>query len=337
MERSDWQILDVNINRLVEALRVLEDICRFKYRLVQAARGLKLLRHEVTSWRSKFSDQLLRSRRSETDLGRKDYDLPYGVANLWETNFNRAKESVRVIEELTRVLIPEDVSLVRGWRFKLYDLEKEYLKKEFDLSFYAIVGEELFNLDIKHVVDVFANGGVTAIQLRVKQLSDRKFWQLADELHKLTGEYNIPLIINDRVDIAVAVDAEGIHLGQDDMPADIARKLLGYGKLLGVTVHSVEEAKLAEEMGADYLGVSSPFVSKTKDKIILKPSEIREIKQNVDIPVIVVGGINLDNVEQVLSIGIDGVAVHQALFEPPDIEQNVRRLGAKISKLRETG
>jgi len=248
---------DLVLDGEVEALRVLEDICRFKYKLVQAARGLKLLRHEVTNWRSKFSDQLLRSRWSETDLGRKDYDLPYGVANLWETNFNRAKESrstvwggepvgdelqpcsVRVVEELTRVLIPEDVSLVRGWRFKLYDMEKEYLKKGFDLSFYAIVGEELFNLDIKHVVDVFANGGVTTIQLRVKQLSNRKVWQLADELHKLTGGYNIPLIINDRVDIAVAVDAEGVHLGQDDMPADIARKLLGYGKLLGVTVHSL--------------------------------------------------------------------------------------------------
>lgn len=158
-------------------------------------------------------------------------------------------------------------------------------------------------------------GGVTCVQLREKHLSTRQFVQEARALQHLLAGSNIPLIINDRLDIAMAVGAQGVHLGQDDMHINDARQLLGPKRIIGISVESVEQAIKAAEAGADYLGLSPVFATPTKTDTAppLGLDEVRNIRQAVELPLIAIGGINLSNCAQVMATGVDGLAVVSAL------------------------
>ena len=172
-------------------------------------------------------------------------------------------------------------------------------------------------------------GGCTLVQLREKEISSLDFYVLASEMKKITDIYGIPLIINDRIDIAMAVGAAGVHTGQKDIPADIVRKVISKDMLLGVSAASVAEAVNAAKAGADYLGVGAMFPTGTKpDAGFVSMEELGKIRRAVDIPIVVIGGISKENATLFQPMGIDGLAVASAVIAQPDIKKSAADLKA---------
>ncbi len=175
-------------------------------------------------------------------------------------------------------------------------------------------------------------GGVTCVQLREKELSDDEFFKEAIEIKALCRKYNVPFFINDNVDVAIKCGADGIHVGQEDMQAGEVRKLVGDDMIIGVSVHSVEEALEAVKNGADCLGVGAIFSTSTKlDADVLSMQTLREICNAVDIPVVAIGGLTKENIHELSGSGVDGVALVSAIFSAEKIEEECREL-YKISK-----
>ena len=176
-------------------------------------------------------------------------------------------------------------------------------------------------------VEEAIRGGVTLVQLREKEISSKEFLELAQRVKEVTDRQGIPLIINDRIDIALAMGADGVHVGPEDLPVPLARKLLGDGKIIGASAASVDEALLFQTQGADYLGVGAVFPTATKrgtEKVGL--DDLRRIKSAVHIPVVAIGGINMENVTPVIETGVDGVAVVSAIMDQTDIRGAARQL-----------
>ncbi len=179
-------------------------------------------------------------------------------------------------------------------------------------------------------------GGATVVQYREKEGTTRQLIEEAQALRELTRQMGVLFIVNDRVDIALAVDADGVHVGQDDMPAPIARKLMGPGKIVGVSVDNLEQALQAERDGADYLGAGPIFATPTKPDAAppIGLDGLAEICRRVSIPVIAIGGINEENAAAVIEAGADGVAVVSAVVAAPDVEAAARRLRAVVETAR---
>jgi len=167
--------------------------------------------------------------------------------------------------------------------------------------------------------------GLKWVQYRDKEKSRREIYEEAIRLRKLTKDFNAVLIVNDYADIALAVDADGVHLGQDDLPIRETRKIMGSNKIIGISTHSLEQAKEAEKDGADYIGFGPVFHTVTKDVGSPKGTDmLQEIKRHVQIPVIAIGGINLENIKLVLDTGVDAVAVASAILSGDIIENTTR-------------
>lgn len=178
-------------------------------------------------------------------------------------------------------------------------------------------------------------GGATIVQVREKAKSTKEFLDTAIRIKKITEKYHVPIIINDRLDIALAVDADGVHLGQTDMPIDIARKILGNDKIIGVTVTSLEEALAAEKAGADYLGVGAMFKSKTKqDAKVVEYNEFLKIKDNIKIPIVLIGGINKATIPMFNDKNVSGYAMIRPIIGQEDIVKSTAELKKLINSNR---
>lgn len=176
-------------------------------------------------------------------------------------------------------------------------------------------------------VEKSLNNGVTFLQLREKNLDDESFLKLAKELKELASRYNVPFVINDNIDIAIRSGADGVHIGQGDMPIEEAKKVIGEDKILGVSVGTVEEAIHAEKLGADYLGVGAIFSTKTKeDAQYFTLETLKSICESVNIPVVAIGGINKNNISSLKYSGIDGVSVISAILAQRDIVKSTYEL-----------
>lgn len=183
-------------------------------------------------------------------------------------------------------------------------------------------------------VEAAINGGVTCVQLREKHLNHQLFVQEAKELKELCNQNQIPLIINDNVEVMLEVDADGIHVGQSDMQAQDVRKLIESDKVLGVSVQTVEQAITAQNAGADYLGVGAVFPTGTKDDAIeVDLATLQDICQHVDIPIVAIGGINQENLLQLKGSGIDGIAVVSAIMAAEDIIEATKQLKERTKEL----
>ena len=203
-----------------------------------------------------------------------------------------------------------------------------------DYSLYLVTNRLLMSTKtLGEAVEQAIAGGCTLVQLREKEISSLDFYVLASEMKKITDIYGIPLIINDRIDIAMAVGAAGVHIGQKDIPADIARKVIGKDMLLGVSAASVAEAENAAKAGADYLGVGAMFPTGTKpDAGFVSMEELGRIRRAVDIPIVVIGGINKENAMLFQPMGIDGLAVVSAVIAQPDIKKSAADLKSQFQK-----
>lgn len=198
----------------------------------------------------------------------------------------------------------------------------------FDYTLYLVTDRQLMSCDsLTEAVEQAILGGCTMIQLREKELSSLEFYNQAVAVKQVTDKYHIPLIINDRIDIAMAVQATGVHIGQHDLPAAAVRKVIGENMLLGVSASSIAEAIQAQQDGADYLGVGAMFPTGTKtDADSVSMEELQKIRAAVSLPIVVIGGINKGNAGRFKPMGIDGLAVVSAIIAQSDIKAAVAEL-----------
>jgi thiamine-phosphate pyrophosphorylase len=213
-------------------------------------------------------------------------------------------------------------------------------KKTIDYTLYLVTDRDLFpGIRLAAAVEQAIRGGVTVVQLREKNACSRDFHTIAREVKEITDRYSVPLIINDRLDIALAVDAAGAHIGQDDLPARAAREVLsGRGKILGVSAATAAEALQAQADGADYIGAGSVFATGTKKGVRpLLREELKKMKQAVNIPVVAIGGINESNVRLLQGTGIDGIAVVSAILGRDDVQKAAADLKRKLTFIQAGG
>ena len=207
--------------------------------------------------------------------------------------------------------------------------------KKFDSSLYFITDSTNYTEEeFLRRVEQALKGGATLLQLREKEKSTREYIELAEKVHEITKRYNVPLIIDDRVDVALAIDAEGVHVGASDMPVATARKLMGEDKIVGATAKTVPWAKEAYEQGADYLGVGAIYPTTTKVVTVLTSTEtLAAITKAVPIPVNAIGGLNKDNLDILKGIGISGICVVSSIMKSDNPETSARELKARAREL----
>ena len=188
--------------------------------------------------------------------------------------------------------------------------------------------------DFLKKVEEACRSGITLVQLREKECSTREYYELAKKVKTITDTYQIPLIIDDRVDICLVVDASGVHIGADELPVEVVRNMIGNDKILGVTAKTVERALEAEQHGADYLGVGAIYPTTTK--VITQPTSIETLKAiatTVSIPIVAIGGIKEDNMEPLIGTGIAGVAIVSEIMKAKNIQEKCLSLRKKVSKI----
>lgn len=210
------------------------------------------------------------------------------------------------------------------------------MKPKIDYSIYLVTDRDLMSTEtLEEAVEQAIIGGCTLVQLREKDCSSLDFYNTAIKVKEITDKYDVPLLINDRLDIALAVDAAGVHVGQSDMPAEIVRRIIGEDKIIGVSTGSIEEAIKAEEDGADYLGVGAMYVTGTKkDANPTSMETLKKIRENVTIPIVVIGGINKERVTDFDGLGIDGFAIVSAIIAQKDIIKATKDIVEKFNKKR---
>ena len=202
------------------------------------------------------------------------------------------------------------------------------MKPKIDYTLYLVTDRSLMSsATIEESVEKAVLGGCTLIQLREKDISSKEFYETAVRVREVTSKLGVPLIVNDRVDIAVAVCADGVHVGQNDLPADVVRRIIGPDKIVGVSASNIAEALSAMEDGADYIGVGAMYATGTKtDANITSIDELRAIRKAVKIPIVVIGGINKETVTNFCETGINGLAVVSAVVSPKDVTAAAKEL-----------
>lgn len=202
------------------------------------------------------------------------------------------------------------------------------MKNKIDYSIYLVTDRDLMSTKtLEEAVEQAIIGGCTLVQLREKDCSSFDFYNTAVKVKEITDKYNVPLIINDRLDIALAIDAAGVHVGQSDMPATVVRTIIGENKIIGVSTGCLEQALKAQKDGADYLGVGAMYATGTKkDANPTSMEELKKIRENVSIPIVVIGGINKDRVMDFEGLGIDGLAIVSAIIAQKDIVEATKEL-----------
>ena len=209
---------------------------------------------------------------------------------------------------------------------------------QFDLTLYLITDDGyLEGRDWLKAIEDAIKGGVTIVQYRSKNLSKttREMYEELLQLRELTKRYNVPLIVNDRIDLALAVDADGVHIGQDDLPAEVVRKILGKEKIIGISTHSIEEVKAANNLPVDYIAFGSIFRTPTKEKpLVVGTGLLKEAKEVAKKPLVAIGGLMPYNVEEVIKVGVDGVAVISAILGFQDTFKSAESIKRAIERTR---
>ena len=336
------RIIDANINRTGEGLRVLEEVSRLLLNDSAVTQQLKDMRHQLVNTGYDLQVQLLSSRDAAGDVGSAmdvtGEEKTRDTSEIIIANSRRVQESLRVLEELAKTPgLGLDSEVFRRARFALYTIEKDLLGRIIRLDkakkingLYDVIDTEW--LKGRNPVDLALQaiaGGARAIQLRCKTGPERDFLAIAIELKAVCLARDTPFIINDNLGVALASGADGLHIGQDDLPAAAVRKLQPIDMVLGVSAHTEEEALKAVAEGADYLGVGAVFSTATKDSAAIGLDALKTIKKAAAVPVIAIGGINKYNLSSVMETGVEGVAVISAVLGAED----VKRAAAQLSDI----
>ncbi|MCX6012715.1 MAG: thiamine phosphate synthase [Chloroflexi bacterium] len=333
------RIIDANLNRCCEGLRILEEVSRFILNDDRLTTHLKSLRHSMVTAFPGINIQLLNARSPEDDPGASaGFDIKHERKDLTDlilANSRRVQESLRVLEEFSKFNADIDTETIKSARFSLYQIEKDIISRIIRLDkvnkikgLYLIVDPQfLRGRNIVQVTEDAIKGGVSVIQLRDKQRPKGEVLKAAKELCTLCKVYDIPLIINDYVDIAISSNADGVHVGQTDLPVSEVRKMLSIDKIIGCSATTLEEAKTAQENGADYIGVGAIYPTDSKQDIRYTGIEnFLIIKSSISIPLVAIGGIKKDNIYNIVAAGADAAAVISAILNEDNIQKAVESM-----------
>ena len=320
-ERTFLRVIDANLNRAGEAARVVEDCARFVLDHPGLANSAKSIRHRLALAVESLgldTGMLLESRDTEGDVGTSLVGEREGertnLGGILRANFQRLTQSLRVLEEYSKMPGGAAAAAFETMRYDVYTLEKQFAAPPEkpgvldDKPLMVLVGTSMTPGGTRsEVIDLTRRilaGGASLIELREKEMPDGECLALARALRELTRDAGALLIVNDRVDVARAADADGVHLGLDDLPIEEARRVLGPSKLVGLTAHSIDELTDAERRGADYIGVGTMFASPTKPDLEVKgPAELIPATARCTVPCYAIGGVSRDNVDEVLAMG----------------------------------
>lgn len=340
-----YRLIDANADRTAEALRVVGDIARFVLDDKSSAERCKILRSEFWAMYSSIpglQQKGLASRDSVGDVGRQFQSTSHQDANqVLMANLHRAQESLRTLEETLRTIDQSASQKASALRYQCYDIEPPLMEKmqqwslqqKLNFGLYVVLGREFSKgRDFVEVAEKAIQGGAGAIQLRDKEMGKRELLDWAKKLRKITAQHNVTFIINDHIDIALAVEADGVHLGQGDFPVAEARRIMGPRFIIGASTHSVEQAKQAIDEGCSYFNVGPIYSTQTKKltQPPVGPELVQEVSSKLNFPFTVMGGIKLHNVDPLLESGARRIAVVTAIISEDDIAGAARAFCDKI-------
>jgi len=317
-EQVIYRILDANLDRSREGLRVIEEWCRFGLNHAALTAECKQLRQTLAQL---HTPQIRAARDTPNDpgvtLSHAQEQHRADVVHVLQANFCRIQEALRVLEEYGKIHSPSMGETCKQMRYRVYTLESQVLNHQRQIQLqrshlYLVTSESDGLLE---TVEAALQGGLTLVQYRDKSSEDVVRMQLGHQLHQICQKYNALFIMNDRVDLAVAVDADGVHLGQQDIPIALARQVLGPQRLVGRSTTNPQEMQRALQEGADYIGVGPVYATPTKPgKAAAGLDYVRYAAQHCPIPWFAIGGINAENLPEVVTAGATRVAIVRAVM-----------------------
>ncbi len=319
MQPATYRILDANLDRAREGLRIIEEWCRLGLNQSQLTEECKRLRQELGQWHSPE----MRAARNTTDDPGTELTHPAerqrsDLTQVLSANLARVQEALRVLEEYGKLYNAEMSEACKQMRYRIYTLESHLLsyerRQKLESAYLYLITSASDNLFA--VVEGALRGGLTLVQYRDKEADDLTRLERAERLRQLCHHYGALFIMNDRIDLALAVNADGVHLGQRDVPIAFARQLLGPNRLIGRSTTNPQEMAQAAQEGADYIGVGPVFATPTKpDKVPAGLEYVRYAVENAPIPWFAIGGIDTETLGEVLLARAERVAVVRAIME----------------------
>lgn len=333
------RILDANLDRAREGLRIIEEWCRFGLESANMSGECKAMRQELSGWHSlEFRVARDTSGDPGVALTHPNEEERSGIEQVLQANFCRVEEALRVLEEYGKLENPDLGAACKQMRYRVYVLETNLMAYR---RYEQLARSRLYLVTSPHeqllsVVEAALMGGLSIVQYRDKTTPDRDRIGTARELCHLCRDYGALFIMNDRVDLAVAVDADGVHLGQEDMPIALARQILGPGRIVGRSTTNLEEMELAISEGADYIGVGPVYETPTKPgKQAAGLDYVRLAADRSTVPWFAIGGINMNNVQESIAAGAERVAVVRALMEAEQPTLAVQYFLSQLNRDRE--
>ncbi len=348
-KKSVFRILDANLDRAREGLRIIEDWCRFGLNNETMTAQIKHLRQELARW---HSPEIRLARDTPGDLGtgltHPQESTRSSVTAVLQANFARTQEALRVLEEYGKLHSPEMAAACKQIRYEIYSLDSQLVgpllsalplapTAAFQQRYQQLLTARTYLVsapvpgvsgpDWLGIIEAALKGGIAIVQYREKTADDEERLQIARQMRSLCHQHNALFIVNDRVDIAVAADADGVHLGQHDLPMDIARQILGPDKLIGRSTTNPTELQRALDEKADYIGVGPVHETPTKPgKAAAGNDYVRYAAQHATMPWFTIGGLSADNLGPTLAAGATRVAVVRALMQADNPTEVARSL-----------
>ncbi|WP_287129649.1 thiamine phosphate synthase [Candidatus Cyanaurora vandensis] len=317
-----YRILDANLDRAREGLRVIEEWCRFGLSDIRLSEQCKVLRQELAPW---HTDTLRSYRDTPHDLGTAlttpQENIRRDVNQVLQANLARVQEALRVLEEYGKLYNLNFAQAMKQYRYRVYTLEQSLVPQDrrerlLKSRLYLVTspGPQLLA-----IVEAALSAGLTLVQLREKETPVREILRLGHALRELCDRYGALFILNDRPDLALAVGADGVHLGQEDAPIAVARQILGPTALIGQSTHAPEQAQRAVMEGADYIGLGPVYATPTKlGRAAVGLEYVRYCAEHITLPGFAIGGIDTTNLAEVQAAGTKRFAVVRAIMDAPD-------------------
>jgi thiamine-phosphate pyrophosphorylase len=343
-----YKILDAEVNRVSEGLRCIEDVFRFCFENTEYSKEAKRLRHKVRKLISKNAKLMINSRNVQSDPGIAisqscNFDKKKNIKELLYANFKRVQEGLRSIEEMLSVASDDILSKqYEILRFEAYELEKKCICKvkglkrfnPLNTDLYCLTGEKFSKgRSNEEVVSDMIRGGAKVIQYREKEKSLLGKYEECKVIRDITYKNNVTFIINDDVALVQIVDADGVHIGQDDLPPDEVRRIIGQDKIIGLSTHSPEQGINAVKAGVDYIGVGPIYPTNTKENVCAAVGleYLDWVVENIDIPFVAIGGIKNYNLQDVIAHGASCIAMVTEVLEAESIKLSVENFKNAIN------
>ncbi|KPA18365.1 thiamine-phosphate pyrophosphorylase [Candidatus Magnetomorum sp. HK-1] len=349
---NHFRIIDANLNRVSEGIRVIEDIFRFEYESSSFTQELRSLRHHVRNSTGIIMPELLNSRQTELDPGvaisaHAHDDKRKNKMDLIHANFKRVQEGLRSIEEVLKTADKYDIAKqYESIRFQAYALEKkcfnfcsstQKMRKNIfpDTDIYCLTAEELScgrsNIT---VVEEMIRAGIKIIQYREKEKSFREKYNECTKIREMTQAKGVKFIVNDNIDLALMTNADGVHIGQTDYPVEAVRKLTGDDFIIGLSTHAPEEAMKAQDAGVDYIGVGPIYSTNTKKDVCAPVGHayLEYVLANISIPFVAIGGIKEHNLVDIIRRGTRCVGIVSEITGAKNIGQKIKTIRKKIKE-----